>query len=79
MQSHISVSAILVATLLGSTVTVVAQTGELVAAVPGVDVHRGYALQDALQNARNRTTASQPVATQQRSTPRHTELPAATK
>ena len=78
MRSHIGVAAILVATLLASTVTVVAQTGEFVAAVPGEDVHRGYALQDAFQNARNRTVANQPVGTLRRSTPRHTE-PAATK
>jgi hypothetical protein len=35
-----------------------AQTGEFVAAVPGADVHRGYALQDEWQQIRNATPSS---------------------
>ena len=61
MRSHIEVSAIVVASLLLSMATAIAQTGEFTATVPGAVVHEGYALQDAWQNARNRASASPPV------------------
>jgi hypothetical protein len=65
MRSNIEVMVILAAALFSSTVTVVAQTGEFVATVPGDVVHRGYLLQDDLQNARNAATAGEPVGTLQ--------------
>ncbi len=73
MQNHLNVSAILVASLLGSTATAIAQTGEFVATVPGAVVHSGYALQDEWQNARNKASASQPVDAWQKPKPRQTE------
>ncbi len=65
MRNHLKVSAILVAALLASTASVVAQTGEFASPVPGAVVHQGYALQDWWQNERNRARVSPPAATVQ--------------
>jgi hypothetical protein len=62
MRTHLKVSAILVAALLMSTMSVVAQTGEFASPVPGAVVHDGYALQDWWQNARNARLANPPAA-----------------
>ncbi len=53
MRAQITLPAILVASLLGSTMAAVAQTGEFASPVPGQVVHEGWALQDELQNARS--------------------------
>ncbi len=74
MRSNIAVLVILAASLFSSTVTVAAQTGEFVATVPGDVVHRGYLLQDDLQNARNAAPASEPVGALQQAKPRQKQL-----
>lgn len=58
MRTQIVFSTILVASLLGSTLMVVAQTGEFVATVPAEVVRAGQALQDEFQAARSGKTAS---------------------
>jgi hypothetical protein len=73
MRSHFKVSAILMASMFIST-TVVAQTGEFAATVPGEVVHRGWELQDAWQNARNRAGASQTADAPQKLKPRPMEV-----
>ena len=60
MRTQIALQAIIVASLLGLTLSAVAQTGEFGSPVPGRVVHDGWALQDYLQNLRNGTPA-QPV------------------
>jgi hypothetical protein len=70
MRTHLKVSAIMVAALLMSTMSVVAQTGEFASPVPGAVVHEGYALQDWWQNARNARLANPPAVTEQ---PQQTE------
>jgi hypothetical protein len=74
MRSNIEVMLILAASLFCSTVTVVAQTGEFVATVPGGVVHRGYLLQDDLRNARNAAPAGEPVGALQKAKPRQKQL-----
>ncbi|HWX37209.1 MAG TPA: hypothetical protein VNZ53_58570 [Steroidobacteraceae bacterium] len=60
MRTQIALQAIFVASLLGSTISAVAQTGEFGSPVPGGVVHDGWALQDYLQNLRNGTPAQPP-------------------
>ena len=60
MRTRIALQAIFVASLLGSTISAVAQTGEFASQVPGRVVHDGWALQDYLQNLRNGTPAQPP-------------------
>jgi hypothetical protein len=57
MRTKIALQAIFVASLFGSTIPAVAQTGEFGSPVPGRVVHDGWALQDYLQNLRNGTPA----------------------
>jgi hypothetical protein len=57
MRAQIVLQAILVASLLGSTIPAVAQTGEFGSPVPGQVVHDGWELQDRFQNARSGTPA----------------------
>lgn len=73
VRCHMKVLAILVASLL-MPMAAVAQTAEFAATVPGEVVHAGYALQDALQNARNAAPAGRPIGTLQRPKARHSEL-----
>lgn len=61
MRSHFKASACLAAVLLASSTSVLAQTGEFAATVPGSVVHEGYALQDWLQDLRNGTREPPPV------------------
>jgi hypothetical protein len=49
MRTQIALQAIFVASLLGSTISAVGQTGEFGSPVPGRVVHDGWALQDYLQ------------------------------
>jgi hypothetical protein len=60
MRAQITLPAILLVSLLGSTISAVAQTGEFASPVPGRVVHDGWELQDQLQNARS-GMAAQPV------------------
>ena len=53
MRAQIAHPAILIASLLGSTLMAAAQTGEFATQVPGSVVHDGWELQDRLQNARS--------------------------
>ena len=53
MRSHFTISASLVAALFVSSGSVLAQTGEFTATIPGSVVHAGYGLQDWLQDLRN--------------------------
>jgi hypothetical protein len=53
MRAKIAHLAILIASLLGSTLMAVAQTGEFVGQVPGPIVHDAWEIQDQLQNARS--------------------------
>src|SRR6516225_3536749 len=53
MRSHLTTSAALVAALFVSSGSVLAQTGEFAATIPGSVVHAGYGLQDWLQDLRN--------------------------
>jgi hypothetical protein len=57
MRAQIALKAILVASLLGSAISAVAQTGEFASPVQGRVMHDGWDLQDRLQNARNGTPA----------------------
>jgi len=57
MRTQIALQAIIVASLLGLTLSAVAQTGEFGSPVPGRVVHDGWALQDYWQNQRNGTPA----------------------
>jgi hypothetical protein len=53
MRSHLTISASLVAALFVTSGSVLAQTGEFAATIPGSVVHAGYGLQDWLQDLRN--------------------------
>jgi hypothetical protein len=55
MRTQIALQAILAASLLGSTISAVAQTGEFASPVPGRVVHDAWEMQDQLQNARSGT------------------------
>jgi hypothetical protein len=57
MRTQIALQAIFIASLLGPTISAVAQTGEFAGQVPGRVVHEGWSLQDYLQNLRNGTPA----------------------
>jgi hypothetical protein len=57
MRAQIAYPAILTAFVLGSTLTATAQTGEFPLQVPGSVVHRGWEIQDQVQDARSGTTA----------------------
>jgi hypothetical protein len=57
MRTQIALRAIFVASLLGSTISALAQTGEFAGQVPGRVVHDGWAMQEYLQNMRNGTPA----------------------
>ena len=59
---HFKVPAFLVVLLFASSGSVLAQTGEFVATVPGSVVHEGYALQDWWQAQRNGRYEPPPVA-----------------
>ena len=61
MLAQIAFQAIIAASLLGSTISAVAQTGEFGSPVPGRVVYDGWELQDRLQNARN-GTPTKPVS-----------------
>ena len=65
MRSHLTISAFLVAALLVSSGSVLAQTGEFAATIPGSVVHAGYALQDWLQDLRNGVREPPPLQTVQ--------------
>jgi hypothetical protein len=65
MRSHLTISASLVAALLVSSGSVLAQTGEFAATIPGSVVHAGYALQDWLQDLRNGVREPPPLQTVQ--------------
>jgi hypothetical protein len=60
MRTQIALQVIFVGSLLGSTISAVAQTGEIGGQVPGRVVHDGWNLQDYLQNLRNGTPAQPP-------------------
>ena len=53
MRSYLSISVSLAAALFVSSGSVLAQTGEFTATIPGSVVHAGYGLQDWLQDLRN--------------------------
>jgi len=53
MLSRLTISAALMAALFVSSGSVLAQTGEFTATIPGSVVHAGYGLQDWLQDLRN--------------------------
>ena len=53
MLSRLTISAALMAALFVSSGSVLAQTGEFAATIPGSVVHAGYGLQDWLQDLRN--------------------------
>jgi hypothetical protein len=55
MRTYIAYSAILIASMLGSRLMATAQTGEFPLQVPGSVVHRGWEVQDQLQDARSGT------------------------
>jgi hypothetical protein len=57
MRVQIAYPAILTAFVLGSTLMATAQTGEFPLQVPGAIVHRGWEIQDQLQDARSGTPA----------------------
>ena len=57
---HFKVSAVLAVALFASTQSVLAQTGEFAATVPGSVVHAGYGLQDWFQELRNGKAEPQP-------------------
>jgi len=57
MRAQIAHSTILIASVLGSTLMATAQTGEFALQVPGSVVHRGWEIQDQLQDARSGTPA----------------------
>ena len=78
MRIQIALQAIFVASLLGSTISAVAQTGEFGSPVPGRVVHDGWALQDYLQNQRNGTTA-QPANPPPAAAPNYYSDPNSTK
>ena len=61
MRSHLMISASLAAALFVSSGSVLAQTGEFTAAIPGSVVHAGYGLQDWLQDLRNGTREPPPL------------------
>jgi hypothetical protein len=58
MRIQTALPAIMVASLLGSTLMAIAQTGEFATQVPGSVVHEGWELQDRLQDARSEKRAS---------------------
>jgi hypothetical protein len=60
MRTQIALQALLAASLFGSTIPAVAQTGEVGYPTPGRVVHDGWSLQDYLQNLRNGTPAQPP-------------------
>jgi len=60
MRAQITLPAVLIASLLGSMISAVAQTGEFASPVPGRVIHDSWELQDQLQNARS-GTAAEPV------------------
>jgi hypothetical protein len=66
MRTQIALPGILVASLLGSTLMAVAQTGEFAGQVPGPTVHDAWEIQDQLQNARSEAPA-RPVSRATRS------------
>lgn len=74
MRNHFKVPAIVMATLLASTASVVAQTGEFASPVPGSVVHKGYELQDWWQNARNPAPAYPPAAAVPEAKPQQAEI-----
>jgi hypothetical protein len=53
MRPHLGITACVAVTLLASSGSVRAQTGEFASPVPGSVVHAGYGLQDWLQDLRN--------------------------
>jgi hypothetical protein len=57
---HLKVSAVLAVALFASMESVLAQTGEFAATVPGSVVHSGYALQDWWQELRNGRPEARP-------------------
>jgi hypothetical protein len=57
MRVQIAYSAIPIASVLSSTRMATAQTGEFPLQVPGAIVHRGWEIQDQLQDARSGTPA----------------------
>ena len=57
MRAKIVHPAILIASLLGSTLTAVAQTGEFAGQVPGPIIHNAWEMQDRFQNARSGAAA----------------------
>jgi len=59
---HFKVSAVLAVALFASTQSVLAQTGEFAATVPGSVVHAGYGLQDWFQELRNGKAEPPPIA-----------------
>jgi hypothetical protein len=59
MRPQFAIQAILFASLLGSTISAVAQTGEFANPIPGQVVHDGWELQDRLQNMRSGMPAKQ--------------------
>ena len=65
MRSHLTISASLVAVLFVSSGSVLAQTGEFAATIPGSVVHAGYGLQDWLQDLRNGVREPPPLQTVQ--------------
>jgi cell division septation protein DedD len=69
MRAQIAYSAILAASVLGSTLTATAQTGEFPLQVPGPIVHRGWEIQDQLQDARSGTPAEGACARADQPTP----------
>src|ERR1700676_3880384 len=60
MRTYIAYSAILIASMLGSRLMATAQTGEFPLQVPGSVVHRGWELQDRLQEPRSGTPTKSP-------------------
>src|ERR1700746_3580833 len=65
MRSHLTISAFLVAALLVSSGSVLAQTADFAPPIPGSVVHAGYALQDWLQDLRNGAREPPPLQTVQ--------------
>ena len=61
MLSRLTISAALMAALFVSSGSVLAQTGEFTATIPGSVVHAGYGLQDWLQDLRNGVREPPPV------------------
>jgi hypothetical protein len=61
MLPHFKVSAVLAVALFASTQSVLAQTGDFAATVPGSVVHAGYGLQDWFQELRNGKAEPPPI------------------